>query len=139
MKIFVTQCRFRRIIFQIACILLLSSPAYAQDARSVELPNGMSIHTWFIIGAVGAFLAWCISYAIQLQKEALERKADRGDLRKQREELLNRLTGLEAQKEAGQVSDQRYRHEFRELKFRLARILEQIGNSESQKSAKKTS
>lgn len=119
--------------------LFIAAPAFAQDARSIELPNPMTIHTWFIIGAVGAFLAWCISYAIQLQKEALERNADRGDLRKTREELLNKLAELESQREAGGINDQRYRHEFRELKLRLAKVLDQIANPEDQKSAKKTS
>ena len=129
--------RLRRALF--VCLLALASPAFAQDARSVELPNPMTIHTWFIIAAAGAFLAWCISYAIQLQKEALERKKDRGDLRKQREDLLDKLAELEAQKEAGQISEQRYKHERKELRFRLAKVLEQIANPEAQKSAKKTS
>jgi ribosomal protein L29 len=120
-------------------LLIVTAPVFAQDARSVELPNAMSIHTWFIIGAVGAFLVWCISYAIQLQKEALERKDDHADLRKSRDELLNRLAELETQKEAGQISEQRYNHEYREVKFRLARVLEQIATPEGQKSAKKTS
>ena len=127
--------RIRPFVF----LLILATPAFAQDARSVELPNAMTIHTWFIIGLVGAFLAWCISYAIQLQKEALERKADRGDLRKQREQLLDELAELEAQRDSGQLTEQRFKHEHRELKFRLAKVLEQIGNSEGQKSAKKTS
>ena len=124
---------------QIVIALMTATTAFAQDARSVELPNAMNIHTWFIIGAAGAFLAWCISYAIQLQREALERKTDRGDLRKQKEELFDKLATLETQKEAGQISEQRYKHEHKELRFRLAKILEQIANLEGQKSAKKTS
>jgi hypothetical protein len=128
-----------RICLVLLIVLLAAMPAMAQDARSVELPNAMTIHTWFIIGAAGAFLAWCISYAIQRQKEALERQGDRGDLRKQREQLLDNLAELEERKESGQISEQRYRHEHRELKFRLAKVLEQLGNSEGQKSAKKTS
>jgi hypothetical protein len=120
-------------------IILLATPAFAQDARSIDLPNAMSIHTWFIIGVVGAFLAWCISFAIQLQKESLERKSDRGDLRKTRDEILDKLAELENQKESGQISEQRYNHEHRELKFRLAKVLDQIANPEGHKSAQKTS
>src|SRR5215467_7531641 len=125
--------RLRPVLF----LLLAATPAFAQDARSVDLPNAMNIHTWFIIGAAGAFLAWCISYAIQLQREALERKTDRGDLRKQKEEMFDKLATLETQKESGQISEQRYKHEHKELRFRLAKVLEQIANLEGQKSAKK--
>src|SRR5439155_277077 len=46
-----------------------------EDARPIEVPNPMGAHTWFIILAVGAFLAWATSYSLQLQKEALERIA----------------------------------------------------------------
>src|SRR5262249_12940116 len=117
------ESRLARSRIQIIIALLTAAPAFAQDARSVELPNAMNIHTWFIIGAAGALLAWCISYAIQLQREALERKTDRGDLRKQKEDLFDKLTGLEAQKESGQITDQRYKHEHKELRFRLAKVL----------------
>jgi hypothetical protein len=129
----------RRFIVTSLAALLAASTAFAQDARSVNLPNGMSIHTWFIIGAAGAFLAWCISYAIQLQREALERKTDRSDLRKQREDLLDKLAEIETQREAGQITEQRYKHEYKELRFRLAKVLEQISKPEAQKTAKKTS
>ena len=131
--------RLFRIRFLPLPILLLATPAFAQDARSIDLPNAMTMHTWFIIGIAGAFLAWCISFAIQLQKESLERKSDRGDLRKSREELLNKLAELETQKESGQITEQRYHHEYRELKFRLAKVLDQISNPEGHKSAQKTS
>ena len=43
--------------------------------REIQLPNPMGAHTWFIIVAVGAFLAWCISYVLQLQKEEAEQPA----------------------------------------------------------------
>jgi hypothetical protein len=111
----------------------------AQDVRVVEVPNPMSLHNWFIIGAVGAFLVWSISYAIQLQKEAIERKKDRSDLSKQREQLLDSIAELENKKEAGQITDQKYKHELKELRFRLSKVLEKIANPEAQKSAKKTS
>ncbi len=95
-----------------------------QDVRSVELPNPMTIHTWFIIAAAGAFLAWSISYAVQLQKEAVQRKKERSDVLKQKDELLDKIADLESRKEAGQVTEQKYKHEMKELRFRLARILE---------------
>ena len=58
--------------------------AIAQDEsgpREIQLPNPMGAHTWFIIVAVGAFLAWCISYVLQLQKERLSsQQPGRGSL-----------------------------------------------------------
>lgn len=122
-------------------LFFLISPngAFAQDARSVELPNPMNIHTWFIIGAAGAFLAWCISYAIQLQKEGLQRKSGLDDWRKEKEELLDKLATIETQKESGQISEQRYKHENKELRFRLTKILKRVANPEGPKSTKKTS
>ena len=111
----------------------------AQDVRAVEVPNPMSLHTWFIIAAVGAFLVWSISYTIQLQKEAIERKKGRSDLSKQRELLLDSIAELENKKDAGQITDQKYKNEMKELRFRLSKVLEKIANPETQKSAKKTS
>src|SRR5688572_11177955 len=83
-------------------------PATAQDVRSVNLPNPMSIHTWFIIAAAGAFLAWSISFAIQRQHEAARRNKERSDVVRQKDELLDRIAALEARKEAGQVTEQKY-------------------------------
>jgi hypothetical protein len=119
--------------------LLTVSPLQAQDVRVVNIPNPMTVHTWFIIGAVGAFLIWSISYALQLQKEAVARRKDRGDLLQQKEELLDKIADLETQKESGAIADARYKHELKELRFRLSRVLEKIANPEAQKSAKKTS
>jgi hypothetical protein len=114
-------------------LLAFSSPSFAQEGpRSINLPNPMNIHTWFIIGAVGAFLAWCISYTIQSHKEALARQTGKGDLHGQREEILNRIADLENRKDSAQISDQRYKHEMRELRFRLGRILQKIANPEAQ-------
>jgi len=123
----------------ILLIFVNGKPAFAQEAHSIELPNPMSIHTWFIIGAVGAFFAWSISYALQLQKEALERRKDHADLRLQREQLLDKLAELEQLKESGQISEQRYKHERKDLRSRLAKVIEQMTKPEAQKSAKKTS
>ena len=120
-------------------IVIIATPAFAQDARSVELPNAMSIHTWFIIGVVGAFLAWSISYAIQLQKEAMERAKSRTDLVKHKEDLLDQIATLEERKESGQVTDQKYKHELKELRFRLGKVLEKISSPATPKSAKKSS
>jgi hypothetical protein len=107
----------------VICFAFAAS-AIAQEARSVNLPNPMTIHTWFIIAAVGAFLAWSISYAIQAQKEAVRRQKDRSDVVRQKDELLDRIADLEARKEAGKVADPKYRHEMKELRFRLAKTLE---------------
>src|SRR5262245_19574379 len=69
----------RRSICAAAWLLLSGCLAFAQDEaiRTVDLPNPMSAHTWFIIAAIGAFLLWCISYALQLQKEVLTKKKSR--------------------------------------------------------------
>jgi hypothetical protein len=123
----------------ILALLVMASPLQAQDVRVIDVPNPMSYHTWFIIGAVGAFLIWSISYALQLQKEAAARNKDRGNLLQQKEELLDRIADLEAQKESGAIADHRYKHELKELRFRLSKVLGKIAHPEAQKSAKKTS
>jgi len=121
-------------------LLALHSTAFAQEGpRSTDVPNHMSIHTWFIIGAAGAFLIWCISYTLQLQKESIERKKERSDLQQQKEELLNKIVDLENRKEDGQINDQQYKRELKELRFRLAKVLEKIARPEAQQPAKKTS
>jgi len=121
-------------------LLILISPVMAQEGpRSVDLPNRMTVHTWFIIGVVGAFLAWSISYAIQLQKDAIQRVKSRTDLVKQKEELLDQIAALEERKEAGEVTDQKYKHELKELRFRLGKLLEKISSPPAPKSAKKSS
>src|SRR5262245_41326362 len=121
-------------------LLIVTSSVMAQEGpRSVDLPNRMTIHTWFIIGVVGAFLAWCISYAIHLQREAIERARSRTDLTKQKEELLDQIATLEERKEAGQVTDQKYKHELKELRFRLGKVLEKIASPATPRSAKKSS
>jgi hypothetical protein len=124
------------------CWLLATGTfALAQETpQRTDMPNRMGIHTWFIIGVVGAFLAWCISYAIQLQKEALERQQGRGALQKEKDRLLDKIADLEARKEAGQITEQRYKHELREARFHLARVLERINQTEAAlKSEKKSS
>jgi len=102
-----------------------------QDVRSVELPNPMTIHTWFIIGAVGAFLAWCISYVLQLQKERLSGKPQRESLLRQKDELLNRLAQLESQKEAGTIAPQRYEKEYKKARNRLSDVLVRLGHRQN--------
>lgn len=84
----------------------------------------MGAHTWFIILAVGAFLAWCISYSLELHKEALARKKGRDELNQRREQLLDQIADLEARKEAGAVTEQKYKQELKDLKFRLSKLLD---------------
>ncbi len=114
-----------------------ATSAFAQEGpRSITLPNEMNFHTWFIIGSAGAFLAWCLSYAIQAHKEAIERQQKgRGNLVEQKEALLNRIAEIESRKEAATITEQRYKHEMRELRFRLAKVLEKIANPEAQQSS----
>jgi Tfp pilus assembly protein PilO len=89
-------------------------------------------HTWFIILAIGALLAWGISYALELQKEDLGRKKDRQSLLELKEELLDRLATLESERESGAVAEPRYRKQHRELRQKLSRILEQLGAKKAQ-------
>lgn len=106
---------------------LLLLLAQQEGAKPLEVPNAMGAHTWFIILAVGAFLAWSISYSLQLQKEALARRKGREELVKRKEELLDQIADLEARKEAGAIGEQRYKQELKDLKFRLSKILEKLG------------
>jgi len=124
-----------RISATLACVL---SPVIvvAQDEgpREIELPNPMGPHTWFIIIAVGAFLAWCISYVLQLQKERLTSQPQRTTLLRQKEELLDRLAELESQKEAGAIPSQRYEKEFKKAKGRLSEVIRRLASKDSTES-----
>lgn len=93
-------------------------------ARTADVPNAMGAHTWFIIAFVGAFLLWCISYSLQLHKEAVARKKGHEDVSKRKEELIDRIADLQSQKEAGTIDERKYKQELKELKFQLSRILE---------------
>src|SRR5688572_3206348 len=100
--------------------------AQEDGVRTAEVPNAMGLHTWFIIIAVGAFLAWAISYSLHLHKEALKRKKGREDLFRRREELIERIADLEAQKEAGTIPEKKYKQEMKDLRFQLTRVLEKL-------------
>src|SRR6185436_6919378 len=113
--------------------IICASPLFAQDdntPRSAVVPSPMGIHTWFIIFAVGAFLAWCISYSLQLQKEALKRRTSREGLVLRRNRYMEELADLESQKEAGTISEQRFKRLYINTKLRLAKVREQIGQLE---------
>jgi hypothetical protein len=87
----------------------------------------MGAHTWFIIATVGAFLAWSISYSLQLQKEAATRRKGRESLNQRKEELLVQIADLEERRKSGSISEQRYKRDYKELKHRLSKILEKLG------------
>src|SRR5712692_3699883 len=99
--------------------LLLLLLAQDEGARTADVPNAMGPHTWFIILAVGAFLAWSISYSLQLHKEAIARRKGREDLAKRKEEVIDQIADLEAQKEAGAVNERKYKQDLKDLKFQL--------------------
>jgi hypothetical protein len=113
-------------------VLLLFGTArivFAQDdsaPHSTEVPNPMGIHTWFIILAVGAFLAWSISYSLQLQREALQKRNSRENLVLRKNKYMDRIAQLDSMKDAGTISEQNYRREFNNTRLRLAKVLEQI-------------
>jgi hypothetical protein len=109
--------------------LLCGTAALAQDDNAphgAEIPNSMDLHTWFVIIVVGAFLAWSISYSLQLQKEALKKRTSREGLLLLKNRYLDEIAELEAQKEAGTVSEQRFKRQFNNTKLRLAKVLGQI-------------
>jgi hypothetical protein len=103
----------------------LSAFAQEEGPREIQLPNPMGAHTWFIIIAVGAFLAWCISFALQLQRERLtgHTRPQRESLLRRKEELLNSLAKLESQKDAGNVAQSRYEKDFKKLRSQLSDVL----------------
>jgi hypothetical protein len=105
--------------------------ALAQDEvgpRPIQVPNPMAAHTWFIVAAVGAFLAWCISYVLQFRKNQAARgdKSKREVLLRQKEELLGQIAELEAQKETGSIPEPRYEKEFRKARARLSEVLARL-------------
>jgi hypothetical protein len=109
-------------------MMLLLLLAQDEGASTADVPNAMGAHTWFIIIAVGAFLLWCISYSIQLHKEALARRKGREDLIRRKGELIDRIADLEAQKDAGTIAEKKYKQELKDLKFQLSKILEKLGS-----------
>ena len=98
-----------------------------EDARPIEVPNPMGAHTWFIILAAGSFLGWAISYSLQLQREARARKKGREEIVRRKDELLDQIADLEAQKEAGSITEKKYKQDLKDLKFHLAKVLEKLG------------
>jgi hypothetical protein len=119
-------------------LLVFAAPAFAQEnPQPINIPNTMEPHTWFIIFAVGAFLVWCISYTIQVQKEAVAKKKSRDDLLQQKEELLDQMAELENRREINQIPDAQYRKQMKDLRRSIAKVVEDLGQPESQKSAKR--
>jgi hypothetical protein len=99
-----------------------------ETPQTANVPNSMGAHTWFIIIAVGAFLLWSLSYAIQLQKEAVARQRGHEELLELKEELLDEIAELESRKEENSISMQKYKQELKDLKFRLTRVIEKLGS-----------
>jgi hypothetical protein len=108
---------------------LLLLVAQEGAVTSARVPNAMGAHTWFIVVSVGAFLAWAISYYLQLHKEALQRRKGREELIRRKEILLDQLIELEEQKENGTLTELKFKQELKSVKFRLAKVLDQINSS----------
>ena len=108
----------------------LAAIAQEQEGpRSIHIPNPMAAHNWFIIAAVGAFLAWCISYVLQFRRNQLEKsdKAKRTAMLHEKDELLDRLAELESEKEAGTIPGPRYEKEYRKARSQLSDVLSRLG------------
>jgi hypothetical protein len=98
--------------------------------RLIQVPNPMAAHTWFIIAAVGAFLAWCISYVLQFRRNQSNDKSDKAKriaLLHEKDELLDRLAQLESEKDAGTIPGPRYEKEYRKARSRLSDVLGRLG------------
>jgi len=108
-------------------MMLLLLLAQDDAARTADVPNAMGVHTWFVIIAVGAFLLWCLSYTLQLHKEALARKKGREDLARRRQELIDKIADLETQKNAGALSEKKYKQDLKDLKFHLSKVVGKSG------------
>ena len=108
-------------------MMLLLLVAQDEGARTADVPNAMGAHTWFIILAVGAFLAWSISYSLQLHKEAVARRKGREDLARRKDEIIDKIVDLEAQKDAGAINEKKYKQDLKDLKFQLSKVLEKLG------------
>jgi hypothetical protein len=108
-------------------MMLLLLLAQDDAARTADVPNAMGAHTWFVIIAVGAFLLWCLSYSMQLHKEALARRQGREDLARRKQELVDKIADLEAQKDAGAVSEKKYKQDLKDLKFQLSKVVGKSG------------
>ena len=109
--------------------LLLLLLLQGEQPASLEVPNAMGAHTWFIILATGAFLAWSISYSLQLHRETLARRKGLEEMVQRREELIDEIADLEAQKEAGSITEKKYKQELKDLKFRLSKVVEKLGGN----------
>src|SRR5579863_2121370 len=112
-------------------MLLLLQVGQDEGARTADVNNPMGAHTWFIIIAVGAFLLWCISYSLQLRKEALARKKGREDVVRRKDELIDQIVQLEAQKDSGTIAEKKYKQELKDLKFQLTKVLGKQGQPKS--------
>jgi hypothetical protein len=110
-------------------MLSTGTPVMAQGEapQSAEVPNWMAAHTWFILIAFGALLAWCISYSLQLQKEALMRRKGRDEVIRRKDAILDQIAELEERKEGGDLSETKYKKELKDLKTQLSRVIEQLG------------
>jgi len=108
-------------------MMLLLLLAQDDGARTADVPNPMGAHTWFIIIAISAFLLWCISYSLQLHKEALARQKGRENLVRRKAELIEKIADLEGQKDAGSIAEKKYKQDMKDLKFQLSKILEKLG------------
>src|SRR5215510_7382882 len=102
-------------------MMLLLLLAQDEGARTADVPNAMGAHTWFVIIAFGAFLLWCISYSLQLHKEALARKKGREDLIRGKQELIDKIASLEAEKHSGTITEKKYKQDLKDLKFQLSK------------------
>jgi len=110
-----------------AILMLCASPVLAQEdnsPRSAVVPSPMGIHTWFIIVAFGAILAWCISYSLQLQRDSLERMKSREGLLLRKKKFMEDLAKLESQRDAGAISEQQFKRQYVNTRLRLAKVLE---------------
>lgn len=114
-------------LLTLGVLLISARHSVAQEgSRVTEVPNPMGVHTWFIILVVGSFLAWAISYSLQIQNESLSKKKGREGLLQQKEALLDQIAILETKRELNAISDQQYKQQMKDMRHRLSRVLDKL-------------
>lgn len=115
----------RPIVRAVLLTLAAATPALPQT----PIPNPMASHTVFILGLVGAFLAWAASFSFHTMAKTRSKKEDIATLRARRERVLDALAEAETARESGALSPEAWERRHRELRSELARVVAKLGKS----------
>jgi ABC-type transport system involved in cytochrome bd biosynthesis fused ATPase/permease subunit len=112
------------IVLPVLAILVRALPVHAQSVQ--EIPNAMSAHTVFIIVITAAFLTWAASFSLYALKERTNKQKERQILGTLREKILDELAEVETAREAGAISEGRYKNRFKTLRGDLSRVIDKL-------------